>query len=149
MSWSGAAAEGADPATVEWLDWPKSIRSFTGSSVSDGCLVNGIWFSFAIECALERIERRDSERLGMRFLCTGCWPGRMGVMARICSVCLAGVAPSLSLNISILALSFGRDEGRSYMLAFNIQSKSPSPSSEPPGPALTARNNLGIHSTPS
>lgn len=48
-----------------------------------------------MDCSLERMERSDSERLGMRFLWVGCWPGRMGVMARICSVCFSGVEPSL------------------------------------------------------
>lgn len=45
--------------------------------------------------------------------------------------------------------STSKDKGETCILAFKIQSKSSSPSSEPPGPPLTALNNRGRQSTPS
>lgn len=58
-----------------------------------------------------------------------------------------------SLPISIsrkgLALRMTCKENDSHILAFNIQSRSSSPSSGPPGPPWTLRNRLGRHSTPS
>lgn len=54
----------------------------------------------------------------------------------------------LSITILLVVLTLN-SEGRSHMLAFRIQSRSSSPSSDPPRPPLTGLNNRGCHSTPS
>lgn len=77
--------------------------------------------------------------------CDACWPLRIGAIARICLALASGVGPSLRLSAAGCTEEIARD---TYILAFRIQSRSSSPSSDPPVPPCTALKYRGCHSLP-
>lgn len=121
------AGSGFVAATASFC--PKSIRSLWGC----GCVG---WIGCTWSCLWADDKRSGSFDLG--------WPRRIGATSRICWVLASGVGPSLH-QISDVRHSIPR---LTNISALRIQSRSSSPSSDPPGPPWTFRKSLGCHSTP-